>query len=141
VEIRSRIARLRPDSPRQWGRMNPAQAVAHCALSMEWALGERVPELAPFLLRIVGRLIRPFVVGNEKPIRRNAPTARELIVPDERDLLAESERLNKLIERFAAAGPKECTSHPHAFFGRLTPDEWAILTYKHLDHHLRQFGV
>jgi len=140
-EIKSRVARLRPESPRQWGRMNSAQAVAHCALSMEWALGERVPESAPLPLRIVGRLVKPHVVGNDKPIRRNAPTAKELTVADQRDLSKESERLNELIDRFAAAGPKGCTTHPHGFFGRLTPDEWAILTYKHLDHHLRQFGA
>ena len=64
-----------------------------------------------------------------------------LIVPDARDLESERERLCGLIDRFAAAGPGGCTSHPHLFFGRLTPEEWAILMYKHLDHHLRQFGV
>jgi len=140
-EVKSRIARLRPDSPRQWGSMNPAQTLAHCALSMEWAVGERVPESAPFPLRIVGRIIKPFVVRNDKPIRRNAPTAKELIIRDERDLTTEQVRLNKLIDRFAAVGPKGCTTHPHSFFGRLTPNEWAILTYKHLDHHLRQFSA
>jgi LPS sulfotransferase NodH len=46
-----------------------------------------------------------------------------------------------MIDRFVAAGPKGCTTHPHSFFGRLTAEEWAILMYKHLDHHLRQFGV
>jgi len=50
-------------------------------------------------------------------------------------------RLAGLIDRFAAGGPAGCTQHPHSFFGPLTPDEWAILMYKHLDHHLRQFGV
>jgi LPS sulfotransferase NodH len=49
--------------------------------------------------------------------------------------------LGALIERFAAAGLAGCTMHPHSFFGRLTPQEWAVLMYKHLDHHLRQFGV
>jgi len=140
-EVKSRIARLRPDSPRQWGSMNPAQTLAHCALSMEWAVGERVPESAPFPLRIVGRIIKPFVVRNDKPIRRNAPTAKELIIRDERDLTTEQVRLNKLIDRFAAVGPKGCTTRPHSFFGRMTPNEWAILTYKHLDHHLRQFSA
>lgn len=140
-EIKSRIARLRPDSPRQWGSMNPAQAVAHCALSMEWALGPKVPESAPLPLRIFGRLIKPLVVGNDKPIRRNTPTAKELVVLDQRDLSTERDRLTALIDRFVAAGPKGCTTHPHGFFGRMTPDEWAILTYKHLDHHLRQFSV
>jgi transposase InsO family protein len=43
--------------------------------------------------------------------------------------------------RFARLGPEGCTKHPHSFFGRLTPQEWAMLMYKHVDHHLRQFGV
>jgi len=29
----------------------------------------------------------------------------------------------------------------HAFFGSLTGAEWGVSTYKHLDHHLRQFGA
>jgi LPS sulfotransferase NodH len=62
-------------------------------------------------------------------------------VTDERDLEAERRRLLDLVERFAAAGPAGCTTHPHSFFGRLTPREWAVLMYKHLDHHLRQFGA
>jgi LPS sulfotransferase NodH len=46
-----------------------------------------------------------------------------------------------LIDRFASGGPAGCAQHPHSFFGPLTPAEWAELNYKHLDHHLRQFGV
>lgn len=74
-------------------------------------------------------------------MRRNSPTVKDLIVGDDRDLKVERERLFRLIDRFVAAGSKGCTTHPHSFFGRLTPEEWAILMYKHLDHHLRQFGV
>jgi hypothetical protein len=50
-------------------------------------------------------------------------------------------RRASLIDRFVSGGPSACTNHPHPFFGPLTPAEWAILMYKHLDHHLRQFGV
>ena len=60
---------------------------------------------------------------------------------DERDLGTKRERLSRIIDRFAIAGPQGCTTHPHSFFGRLTPDEWAAWMYKHLDHHLGQFGV
>ena len=74
-------------------------------------------------------------------MRRNAPTAKTLVVSDDRDLKMEQQRLSALIDRFAAAGPAGCTTHPHTFFGPLTPQQWAILQYKHLDHHLRQFGV
>ena len=139
-EVKERLARLQPDSARQWGKMSPAQALAHCSTAMEWAVGDR---LAPrmFLGRILGGMIKPKVVGNDEPMRRNSPTAPTLVVADVRDLAKERERLRALIDRFAAGGPAGCTKHPHSFFGRLTPEEWAILMYKHLDHHLRQFGV
>ncbi len=138
-EVKDRIAQLRPDSQRQWGKMNPAQALAHCSLGMEWAVGDRIPPRM-LLGRIIGRIVKPLALRDDAPMRRNSPTAKDLVVQDQRDLGTEQERLSALINRFAAAGPEGCTSHPHSFFGRLTPDEWAALMYKHLDHHLRQFG-
>ncbi|HZL25934.1 MAG TPA: DUF1569 domain-containing protein [Acidobacteriaceae bacterium] len=60
---------------------------------------------------------------------------------DDRDLETELERLLGFIDRFAGAGADGCTKHPHTFFGPMTPMEWAGFMYKHLDHHLRQFGV
>jgi hypothetical protein len=139
-EVKERIAQLRPNSERVWGKMNPAQALAHCAAGIELALGDRKP---PRVLvgSIMGWIVKPLALRNDEPMRRNSPTVKGLVVQDERDLGMERERLCGLIDRFAAAGPKGCTTHPHSFFGKLTPDEWAILMYKHLDHHLRQFGV
>jgi hypothetical protein len=139
-EVKQRIGQLRPESARQWGTMNPAQALAHCSASLELAVGDRIP---PRLLvgRIIGRIVKPMALGNDEPLRRNSPTAKDLVVRDERDLGSERPRLCGLIDRFAAGGAQGCTTHPHSFFGPLTPDEWATLMYKHLDHHLRQFGV
>jgi hypothetical protein len=139
-EVKQRIALLRPDSERQWGTMKPAQVLEHCSRGIETALGDKTP---PRVLvgRLLGWFVKPKVMGNDEPLRRNSPTARMFVVEDERDFGAERLRLCGLIDRFAAAGPAGCSSHPHAFFGRLTPGEWAILMYKHLDHHLRQFGV
>jgi len=139
-ELKERVTRLTPESERQWGKMNPAQAVAHCSRAMEWAVGDTLPPRM-FVGRIMGRIVKPMALKDDEPMRRNSPTAKTLVVAGERDLEIERERLRRLIDRFAAGGPKGCTTHPHSFFGKLTPDEWAILQYKHLDHHLRQFGV
>jgi hypothetical protein len=139
-EVQERVARLRPDSERLWGSMNPAQAAAHCSLGLELALGDRVSQRL-ILGRIMGWIVKPLVFRNDEPMRRNSPTMKDLVVQDDRDLGKEQERLRGLIDRFAASGLQECTTHPHSFFGRLTPEEWATLMYKHLDHHLRQFGV
>jgi hypothetical protein len=140
AELKGRLLQLRPDSERQWGRMSVAQAVAHCAAAMEGAVGDVRPKRM-FIGRIIGPIVKRLATANDQPIRRNTPTAPDLMVSDERELEAERQRLLRLIDRFAAGGPAGCTTHPHSFFGRLTPREWAVLSYKHLDHHLRQFGA
>ena len=133
------MAKLRPDSGRQWGTMNPGQMLAHCSAWMEMAAGLKSTPRS-FLGRIFGRLAKSSIL-NEKPVRRNMPTDPCLIANEERDFSAERERLREWVDRFAAAGPGGCTRHPHSFFGPMTPSEWSRLAYKHLDHHLRQFGV
>jgi len=140
-EVKQRLSALSPGHQRQWGKMNSAQMLAHCSLSMQWALGEVVPEKGPLPVRVIGRLVKPLVFRNDDPMRKNSPTAKSLLVTDERDLAKERERLSGLINKFAAEGAAGCTKHPHSFFGKMTPEEWAILMYKHLDHHLRQFGA
>src|ERR1017187_4804908 len=139
-ELKERIARLRPETMRQWGNMDAAQAVAHCMAGMELALGDRRPPrmLIGYLL---GPMIKAIAFREEEPMRRNSPTVPGLAINDERNLAEERERLTSIIDRFTEAGPQGCTNHPHSFFGRLTPDEWSAWMYKHLDHHLRQFGV
>jgi len=140
-EVKARLQRLEPQSERLWGQMTVAQMVAHCAMSMQWAVGEVMPEKGALPARLMGRLVKPMVFRNEDPLRKNSPTAKSLIVADERDLGKERDRLSRLIDKFAAGGAAGCTRNPHSFFGKMTPEEWAILMYKHLDHHLRQFGV
>ena len=140
-EVRTRLGQLGPQSERQWGKMTAAQMLAHCSVSMQWALGEVVPEKGSLHVRLMGRLVKPMVFRNEDPLRKNSPTVRSLVVADERDLGKERDRLWGLIDKFVAGGAAGCTRNPHSFFGRMTPEEWAIIMYKHLDHHLRQFGV
>jgi hypothetical protein len=137
-EVKERMAQLRPDSERLWGKMTPAQTLAHCSAAMEMAVGEISP---PRLLigRLLGRLAKKAMIVNEKPMPRNSTTNKSLVVRDEREFVAERQRLRGLIDRFATGGPGGCTRHPHFFFGPLTPVEWAALMYQHLDHHLRQF--
>jgi hypothetical protein len=139
-EVQQRLQLLTPQSKREWGTMTPAQAVAHCSLGMETAFGDAKP---PRMMvgRILGPVIKKFALGNDVPMRKNSPTAPSLVVKDDRDLAAEKLRLLALIRRFSESGPKCCTDHPHVFFGVLTPEYWAELMYKHVDHHLRQFGV
>ena len=140
AEIKQRLNSVTASSPRQWGKMTAPQAFAHMARGMEMAVGDRKkPRM--MIGRVLGAVIKPLALGNDQPMKRNSPTTPDLVVADERDLEKERAELHALIDRFVAGGRAGCSTHPHPFFGTMTPDQWSILMYKHLDHHLRQFGA
>jgi len=138
-EILERIKKLTPNSQRQWGKMNSSQMLAHCNVSLETAMGRN------FIKRLfIGRIISPFVkqkVLGEKPFGKNSPTNKSYIFTGNHTFEEEKSKTIESIQKFFKGGPSECTTYPHPFFGKFTPEEWVIFQWKHLDHHLRQFGV
>jgi hypothetical protein len=142
-DTKQRILQLRPESERQWGSMAVAQTLAHCTSGIEMAMGVIHAKRAPFPANLLGPLIKPLVFRDNKPMRRNSPSSPELLSaePTQCELQRERSRLIAAIDSFASQGAPCCTSYPHPFFGPLNPEQWAILMYKHVDHHLRQFGV
>ena len=118
--------------------MDVSQMVAHCGNALEMAMGIINPPRV-----LIGRLIGGFFKSqytNDKPFSPGSPTSDMIRVTDIRDLEQEKERLIKRVREFSKGGAEKCTRHPHPFFGKLTPEEWSRGMYKHMDHHLRQFG-
>ena len=140
-EVISRIDKLTPATPALWGKMNAAQMLAHCSGAIDMASGRLI---LPRLLigRILGPFVRP-IYTNDKRFSRSSPTDKKLVVADSRDFRQEQEQLKLRIREFQRGGEEQVTKHPHPypFFGTFQPQEWARGMYKHLDHHLRQFGV
>src|SRR6202050_1093021 len=97
-QVKTRLGKLEPQSERRWGKMTAAQMLAHYSVSMQWAVGELVPEKVALPTRLMGRLVKPMVFRNEDPLRKNSPTAKSLIVAEERDLGKERDRLSGLID-------------------------------------------
>jgi hypothetical protein len=139
AELKGRLSKLRQGSVRQWGKMTPAQAMAHYSAQMEMVLGQTFPPKS-LLGRLFGRQAKAKLLS-EEPFPRNMPTDKYFLITDQRDLEMERDRVRTLLDHFVRGGPTVCTRHPHSFLGSMTPTEWATLMYKHLDHHLRQFGV
>jgi hypothetical protein len=138
-EVLSRIDTLQPTSNRQWGKMDAAQMLAHCSACMDMATG-RLNLKRAFIGRVLGTFVKPIFL-NEKPLSKNSPTAKELVFSNQQDFLREQQQLREKVREFQQGGEAKCTRHPHPFFGSLTPQDWARGMYKHLDHHLRQFGA
>lgn len=137
-QLLARIERLRPDSERAWGKMDAAQAMAHCALGLEAATGD-----AKLTRPLAARLIGPFFKGwllSSKPFAKNSPTHPMLVMRSSSNFEREKARLVGVVRKFHDAGPASAARYEHAFVGKLTGDEWGRMQHKHLDHHLRQFG-
>jgi hypothetical protein len=90
-EVKERLGHLRADSPRQWGKMNASQAVAHCSAGFELATGDRRPPRKLIGL-LIGGFIKPMALGDDEPMRRNSPTVKDLVITDKRDLEVEHNR-------------------------------------------------
>lgn len=137
--IERRLATLSPQSPRQWGKMDVGQMLAHCAVGLEIASGDRQKQQA-----LLGKIFTPFIrsrILGEKPFARNAPTDPDFVMQGPKDIEAERQRVAALVAKFCQRGPEAASAQVHSFFGRLSGEEWGRLMYKHLDHHLRQFGA
>jgi hypothetical protein len=139
ADLLARLGRLQPDSPRQWGTMDAPQMLGHCAAALQVATGD-TPRPQALIGRLLAWTARKKWLGPE-PFSRNSPTDPTFVVKDARDFAIERVRLEALIERFVALGPESAGRQMHSFFGRMTGEEWGCLMAKHLDHHLRQFGV
>ena len=138
-EIIRRLDNLTQSSQRLWGKMEVAQMLAHCRKTLEMATGDKIlPRV--FIGKLIGRFfVKEF--SNEKPFGKNGPTDKTLKIANRRDFEIEKRKLIEYIEKFQIGGEGKCTTHPHPFFGKVTPRESSIGMYKHLDDHLRQFGV
>jgi hypothetical protein len=137
-EVIKRINYLNHSAPAQWGKMNVTQMLAHCQVPLKVSYEEIVlrKSIMGFLF---GKMAKKKILS-DKPLRKNLPTFREAKIKTTRDFHTEKEQLATYVARMTQ-GPQVLTKKPHPFFGPLTTEEWDRLQYKHLDHHLKQFGV
>jgi Protein of unknown function (DUF1569) len=139
LELTKRAQNLQPNSQSQWGKMNVSQMIAHVSEAYSVPLSDK-PLPRMFIGKLIGWAIKPMLY-NDKPWKQNLPTAPSFIIKDERNFNAELLKLLNLIEKFHQAGAENIGRFPHPMFGNFTTDQWGMAMYKHLDHHLVQFGV
>lgn len=135
----ARISKLSPESRPLWGKMNVSQMLHHSQAPLMVATGKMVLKQSVIGI-LFGRMAKKKLL-QPRPFKNNLPTAPEFKVVDSSpDFYKEREILVELIRQFSGAGPLS-NRGKHPFFGSMSEEEWDLLQWKHLDHHLRQFGV
>ena len=139
ADIFLRIEKLQPDCKALWGKMNGAQMLSHVQAPIEVALGDK--QLKRTLIGFLfGRIARKKLF-NAKPYPVNLPTDTTFVRKGDHHFDTEKQKLIMMLNRFVSGGYEGLSQLPHPFFGKLTPAEWSIGMYKHIDHHFKQFGA
>jgi hypothetical protein len=136
--IIARIHQLTPESQGLWGLMNVDQMLKHCSAAVDVAFGQKEVNVS-FLMKVLGRVAKKKVFNNE--FLHNSPTAKEFVFMETYDFELAKKELIEKFSRFASEGPAAIKIKKHPFWGNMTEEDWNTLMWKHLDHHLRQFGV
>lgn len=138
-DIVHRLNKITPETKPLWGKMNAAQMFAHCKEIFKIPLSDvKQPRALPGIL--FGWIFKKKLY-NDSAWSKSLPTSPNFKITNERDFYMEKLRLTELIAKFYSSGPQWIGKFPHPFFGTFTPDQWGKSMYKHLDHHLKQFGV
>jgi hypothetical protein len=136
-EILDRLSKLEEGMTPNWGKMSVGQMAWHCQVPLKAGVENKPPKKKPNPL--IAMLFKKSMY-NDKPWRKNLPTSPVAKAQDPKELGAELPELRKLVEEFHALRDRK-QWNPHPIFGVLTPEQWGQMQYKHLDHHLTQFGV
>ena len=139
-ELIDRINQLKPESPALWGKMTVDQMLAHCCVAYEMAFTNKHPKPNAFMRILLKAFVKNGVV-NEVPYKRNIRTAPQFIISDRKNFDEEKDRLIKYLEHTLSLGRDHFEGKESISFGKMTSTEWNNQFYKHLDHHLTQFGV
>jgi hypothetical protein len=140
-ELTNRIGKLTPGSAGQWGKMNVSQMLAHCNVSYEMVYEEgKHPKPKGLLKFILKLLVKNKVVGPQ-PYKKNNPTAPAFIIKEDKVFETEKARLLGYLDKTLQLGEAHFDGKESHSFGVLTAGEWNTMFYKHLNHHLTQFGV
>jgi len=138
-KIISRINKLSPEDRPLWGKMSAGQMLAHCNVSYEMIYEDKHPAPNAFLKFILKTFVKNKVVG-ETPYQHNSRTGPQFVMNDEKNFEKEKKRLIDYINKTRDLGEKYFNGKESNSFGALSSGEWNNMLYKHLDHHLNQFG-
>ena len=133
----ARLHILEENSQKQWGKMSVGQMLHHCQGTFNIMLEKDDYGLKPNFL---AKLFFKKMLYNDTPYRKNLPTAKFLKEYDPKNFEIEKKKLLALLKEFNDNSEKE-EWKPHPGFGYFTKQQWGQMQYKHLDHHLKQFGV
>ena len=142
AEILARLKRVRPESVRRWGRMSAHQMVCHLSDALRMGMGDKpVSDATGPLQRTIVKWIAVWAPVPWPPgILTRPEIDQELDGTRPVDFAADLAQLEALLE-IVTAQTRSFEWQRHPIFGPMSSRAWLRWGYRHIDHHLRQFGA
>lgn len=134
-----RIEKLTPITLSEWGVMTVSQMLEHCQQPIKVSRGELHLKQNLFSI-LFGKMIKKQLM-RPQPFKQGLPTVKQFKISHEPDFEQSKKELLEMIDDFVRNGHSAIKVDKHPFFGKMSMEEWDTLHWKHLDHHLKQFGV
>jgi hypothetical protein len=136
-ELLDRLERLSPQSKARWGKMTAHQMLAHLA---DWMLMARGDLKTARMKRLLRYPPLKHLAIYWLPFPKGVATAPELLGRRPAAWKVERATVQERVQSFANLDPK-ATWPEHPVFGKMSARAWGVFGYRHMDHHLRQFGL
>jgi hypothetical protein len=135
-QLGARLQKLTPETGARWGRLDAPRVLCHLGDTLAVAVGEAAA--APLNRKLLHHFPVKHLIMYVLPFPKGAPTSPDLLSSTPGDFDGDRRRVLDLMGRLAAAPSGKGPDNP--IFGPMTNDEWNALQWKHIDHHLKQFG-
>lgn len=140
ANLKSRIANIETSNRANWGKMNPGQMLRHCIENEKLMLREKAYKRL-FIGRLFGKMALHTSIKDDAPMKKNNPTHPALRIKTSGNVAHDKAQWMTLLEKYPTMQPADYEGFVHPFFGSMNRAQVGRLAYKHIDHHLRQFGV
>lgn len=141
LEIKQRLSQLTECSEKKWGKMEPAQMLRHCDRIIQISTGKIILPKINLLFRTVGIITKLEMRLLNNGIPPNMPTFKCVVITENCNFDKTREELFATLEDFLQKAAENNLLSEHALFGTMNVKDWGFMHYKHLNHHLKQFGL
>jgi hypothetical protein len=136
----ARLESLKPDAQPVWGKMNVEQMLSHLVQTGEFPFKATCGDRSNFLSRFVIKPLALYVIPMPKEVKTSPDLDQQQEGRASMGFDVDKANVVETINNLAAIAPDHACL-PHPFFGKLSVKQWGLIAHKHIDHHLRQFGV
>jgi hypothetical protein len=138
--FKNRIEKITENSTRQWGKFTVYQMLKHATENDRMLLRDQ-PYKRLFIGRLFGKMALRKATKNDAPNDKNSPTHPYLVIKGIGNVEEQKKIWLNVLDKYPQLTKAHYLGFVHPFYGSMTADQVSIVAYKHIDHHLRQFGV